>query len=166
MLELTLRLVFSLAVVLGLLALLARFGGRKFAGKRDAMIRVVHRQSISRGSAVSVVTVGSRVLVLGTTEHQVSVLAELDPEELDSAEVLSLVPGEVTEISTEPAAIAAAPTTSTVTADVRGSHRAATPAPGRRRKAPEATTGGALSGSVLSADTWKQALAAATRRAS
>ncbi|MBZ5737825.1 flagellar biosynthetic protein FliO [Nocardioides mangrovi] len=160
MLELTIRLVFSLAVVLGLLALLARFGGRKFAGRRDAMIRVVHRQAISRGTAVSVVAVGSRVLVLGTTEHQVRVLAELDPEEIEEADVLSLVPGEVetAESATQPLAIAPAE-------PVRGSHRAATPA-GGRRKAPQGATGGALSGSVLSTDTWRQALAAATRRAS
>ena len=165
MLELTLRLVFSLAVVLGLLALLARFGGRRFAGKRDALIRVVHRQAISRGTAVTVVTVGSRVLVLGTTEHQVRVLAELDPEELDSADVLSLVPDEVAATDS-PVTVPALSSSPVAPEPARGSHRAAS-APGRRRKAAEvSTSNGALTGSVLSTDTWKQALAAATRRAS
>src|SRR6478609_950398 len=90
MFELAIRLVFSLAVVLGLLLLLTKVGARRFRGNRDAMVQVLHRQHLSRGTAVSVVTVGSRVLVLGTTEHQVSVLAELDPE--DVAEHL---PGEL-----------------------------------------------------------------------
>src|SRR4051795_2907586 len=83
MLELTVRLVVSLAIVVGLLLLLVRFGGRKFRGQADALVRVVHRQPLSRTSAVAVVTVGSRVLVLGTTEHQVSILTELEPDELE-----------------------------------------------------------------------------------
>ena len=170
MLELTLRLVFSLAVVLGLLALLARVGGRRFKGGRDAMIRVVHRQAISRGSAISVVTVGSRVLVLGTTEQQVRVLAELDPEELEEADVLSLVPdGDSLEQAPELSVPTSGPAVAAVTRGAhRGSRRAEarpTAAQGRRRQA-AATNGGALTGSVLSADTWRQALAAATRRAS
>ena len=91
MLELALRLVLSLAVVLGLLALVAKVAARRFRGGQDALVQVVHRQQISRGAAVSVVTVGSRVLVLGTTEQQVRVLTELDPAELDE----DLTPGEV-----------------------------------------------------------------------
>ncbi|MEP9362265.1 flagellar biosynthetic protein FliO [Nocardioides sp. CN2-186] len=139
MLELVLRLVFSLAAVLGLLALLARFGARRFRGGRDSMIKVLHRQHISRGTAVSVVAVGSRVLVLGTTEHQVRVLAELDPDEIaDPADLLVLPP--VAEGDPEP--------------EVQ-------PAP----VVPAAPTG-QLAGSVLSIDTWRQALAAATRKAS
>lgn len=83
MLELTLRLVVSLAIVVGLLLLLARFGARRFHGQAGALVRVVHRQPLSRTSAVAVVTVGSRVLVLGTTEQQVSILTELEPEDLE-----------------------------------------------------------------------------------
>lgn len=89
MLELTIRLIVSLAIVVGLLLLLARFGARRFRGQAGAMVRVVHRQPLSRTSSVAVVTVGSRVLVLGTTEHQVSILTELEPEELD-LELLAL----------------------------------------------------------------------------
>lgn len=83
MVELVIRLVFSLAVVLGMLILLTRFSAKKFRGGSDALVRVVHRQPLSRTSAVAVVTVGSRVLVVGTTEHQVQLLTELDPEELE-----------------------------------------------------------------------------------
>ncbi len=79
MAELAIRLVASLAVIVGLLMLVVRFGGRRFRGSPDALVRVVHRQALGRNSAVSVVEVSGRLLVLGTTEQQVSVLAELEP---------------------------------------------------------------------------------------
>ena len=138
MLELTLRLVLSLALVLGLMMLLARLVSRRTGGQRGDLVTVLHRQPLSRGSSVSVVSVGSRVLVLGTTEQQVRVLAELDPEE-------------VPELSARP---------TTVLAPVRGSHRAEVPV------AAPARPSGPLAGSVLSPATWRQALSAATRRAS
>lgn len=156
MLELTIRLVFSLAIVLGLLLLLARFGGRRFRGNRDAMVRVLHRQALSRGSAVSVVAVGSRVLVLGTTEQQVRVLTELDPEEVaSSAPVLSLARAAADrEPETRKEGAGQAVPRDTSGASVRALVR------------PTGRPGGPLAGSVLSADTWRQALAAATRRSS
>ncbi len=138
MLELTLRLVFSLAAVLGLMLLLARLVGRRTRGQHGDLVRVLHRQPLSRGSSVSVVSVGSRVLVLGTTEHQVRVLTELDPDEARQPE----------------------PSGATALVPVRGSHRADAPTLAPARPA------GPLAGSVLSPATWRQALAAATRRAS
>jgi len=84
MVELTVRLIGSLAIVVGLLLVTVRIGGRRFKSRTDAPVRVVHRQALSRTSTVTVVEVGSRVLVLGTTEHQISVLAELDHTELES----------------------------------------------------------------------------------
>lgn len=179
MLELTLRLVVSLAVVVGLLLVLARFGSKKFRGGAGALVHVVHRQPLSRTSAVAVVTVGSRVLVLGTTEQQVSVLAELDPEELDLGEVIELDGYESTEpaaltLLSEPAVqteVLPAPPAPRSTGAHRGSHRAA-PAkqsttksakqPARRAAVVEAT--GPLAGSVLSAQTWRQAFNVATSR--
>jgi flagellar protein FliO/FliZ len=155
MLELTLRLVFSLAVVLGLLLLIAKISSRRFKGQHDSLVRVIHRQPLSRNNAVCVVAVGTRVLVLGTTEHQVRVLAELDPDEIE-------VPGEAPVL----AAVPPRPLTG-------GAHRAdgsrtaiALPAArgGARVAAP--VDDSALSGSILSPSTWKQALAAATKRAS
>src|SRR4051794_8150415 len=90
MVELGVRLVFSLAVVVGLLLVTVKLGARKFRPRKGAAVRIVHRQALSRGSAVAVVEVGGRTLVLGTTDHQVNVLAELDEGELDAPE-LSLV---------------------------------------------------------------------------
>src|SRR4051794_10543367 len=80
MAELVVRLVFSLGVVLGLLLLCVRLAGRRFQGKGDALVRVVHRQAISKSASVSVVNVAGRVLVLGTTDHGVRLLTELDAD--------------------------------------------------------------------------------------
>lgn len=160
MLELTLRLVLSLALVLGLMLLLARLVARRTGGQRGDLVTVLHRQPLTRGSSVSVVSVGSRVLVLGTTEQQVRVLAELDPDEV--------------EVPAKAAVPADRPTAALGTA--RGAHRADVPAPAlvpharpvsqsASQSAPRPGSG-ALAGSVLSPATWRQALAAATRRAS
>ncbi len=191
MAELVVRLVFSLAVVLGLLLLTARLGARRFKGRDDAPVRVLHRQALSRTSSVTVVTVGSRVLVLGTTEQQVRVLAELDPDELDELGGLAadaaagdeeLAP--VTHlVSSPPAGFAAvlhdrledAPSpvrrpASATPASARGRHAAPRPQALKHRGKAPATTSlpgqGALAGSVLSPQTWRQALQVLSRRAS
>ena len=140
MLELVVRLVVSLTVVVGLMLLLAKLSMRRFKSRGDALVRVVHRQALSRSSSISVVSVGSRVLVIGTTEQQVNLLTELDPEELEDADVTVLP--------------AASPPEQRAVAG--GKHALAT----RSSYAAQ----GALTGSLLSAQTWRQAFAAATRR--
>ena len=158
MLELTVRLIASLAVVVGLLLLLARFGGRRFRGRSGDLVRIVHRQPLTRTSAVAVVAVGSRLLVLGTTEQHVSILTELDPDELGElgselgGELGEVVSPDGTEVVLDIPRLTVAPA-----APRPGAHRAGTPA-----RAPQ----GALAGSVLSAQTWRQALAVATGKAS
>ncbi len=77
MIALTVRLVVSLAVVVGLLLLTARLGSRRFRSSTGAPVRVVHRQALSRSSSIAVVEVGARTLLLGTTEHQVNLLTDL-----------------------------------------------------------------------------------------
>ncbi len=76
------RLLGSLAVVVGLLLLIARGVNRRFKAPAGAAIQVVHRQALGRGQGVAVVAVGTRVLVLGTTEQQVTLLAEVEPDEV------------------------------------------------------------------------------------
>ncbi|WP_300682376.1 flagellar biosynthetic protein FliO [Nocardioides sp.] len=82
MLALGVRLLFSLAFVLGLLFLIARLANRRFKGRTGAPVQVVHRQQLSRSSSVAVVTVGTRVLVLGSTDQQVTLLTEVEPDEV------------------------------------------------------------------------------------
>ena len=141
MLELTLRLVASLAIVVGLLLLMARFGARKFRGQSGALVHVVHRQPLSRTSSVAVVTVGTRVLVLGTTEHQVSILTELDPEEIGEVDLEALDEEALPTPATAPRSDK--PMLADPLADARGP----------------------LAGSVLSPQTWRQAFQVATQAA-
>lgn len=174
MIELVVRLAFSLAVVLGLVTLLARLSAKRFRGSTDAPIRVVHRQALSRGAAVSVVSVGSRVLVIGTTEQQVSLLTELDPDELDEFAVdapeLALDEEDDFDIEAELAAARAARTASVPSLAVPPAVSLAPAAKAPRVAAARAASDraavaqGVLAGSALSAQTWRQAFAVATRR--
>lgn len=83
-----LRLVFSLAVVLVLMALLARFlqqrqlGAGGFSRQRRVPLQVLGRQGVGRAASVTVVDVAGSVLVLGVTEQSIQVLRELSEEEL------------------------------------------------------------------------------------
>lgn len=85
--ELLIRMVFSLAFVVGLLILISRVAATRFQGRSGSAIEVLHRQALSKSASVAVVSVAGRVLVLGTTEQAVSVLTELDPTELDPTEL-------------------------------------------------------------------------------
>jgi flagellar protein FliO/FliZ len=98
-----LRTLAALAIVLGLVWGLARLsrraqgGGGKISAKvgaragmfGEARITVVTKRSLSRSSGVAVVRVGDRTLVLGTTPHQVTLLAELAQDGVLSADQMS-----------------------------------------------------------------------------
>ena len=90
------RVVVSLGVVLAIMAgaaaVLRRTGvagtavaGRRGTRRRPVPVEVVARHGLSRGAFVTIVKMGGRALVLGVTEHQVSLLTEIDPAELESA---------------------------------------------------------------------------------
>lgn len=88
------RVVVSLGVVLvvmaGAAAVLRRSGvaGTAVSGRRGtrrkAPVEVIARHGLSRSASVAVVRLGGRALVLGVTEHQVSLLTEIDPAEFDA----------------------------------------------------------------------------------
>lgn len=204
MLELTLRLIASLALVVGLLLVVVRLGGRRFQGRADAPVRVVHRQALSRGSAVAVLEIGGRVLVVGATDHQVSMLTELDPDDLSATEgtsaaapfasaldsaldgalngvpngavrELHVVPERETDTRTDTRTATDTDTTTALDDLLAPTGTDAAPAPTAQRRggahAARRSTrsvrpgeGGPLTGSVLSPDTWKQAVAAARGR--
>jgi len=135
--ELALRVVFSLAVIIGLLILVAKYAGRRFKGHPGAAIQVVHRQQLTRNSAVTLVTVGGRALLLGVTDSQINLLTEVDPLELEIAEPdFDLDADEEFDLDLEPAEESPV-----------GIHPASGP----------------LAGSVLSPDTWRQAFTAISR---
>jgi flagellar protein FliO/FliZ len=79
LLELVLRIGFSLLIVFGLMWALARVARRPLSGRRGpGSLAVLHRQQLSRGSALAVVQVGDRAMVLGVTDQHVSLLGETD----------------------------------------------------------------------------------------
>lgn len=78
-LELVMRIGFSLLVVFGLLWGLAKVLRKPLGGKRGVgALAILSRQQLSRGSAVAVVQVHDRALILGVTDQQVSLLGEAD----------------------------------------------------------------------------------------
>lgn len=191
MAELVVRLIFSLAVVLGLLLLLAKLGMRRNRGRAGSPVRVLHRQALSRTSAVTVVTVGSRLLVLGVTEQQVRILTELEAGELEDLGELGdldtdvdLTPVARLVSATAPGrAATGAVFSETLNAELsqrtetdpltpagprRGRHAAdRTRRPARGRSVPTAGVArGPLNGSVLSPQTWRLAVQAVSGRAS
>jgi flagellar biosynthetic protein FliO len=86
--ELLVRLVFSLGIILGLLLLAAKVARRNgrtlrlpgigsFGGKRrDPVINVIERTSLSKNASLAVVQVGDRTMVVGITDHEVSLLTD------------------------------------------------------------------------------------------
>jgi flagellar protein FliO/FliZ len=165
MLGLVLRVLLSLAVVLGLFWMVARTGSRRLGGRDRALIRVRGRQALSRGSSLAVVEVGSRLLVVGVSDGGVRLLTEMDPAEL--------APGAQTPEVTHEVADAAsgnetAPDGDFQAAYERASAEVATQAPTRvaetAAERPVAAVQGPLGGSLLSASTWRQAWGTATGR--
>ncbi len=163
--ELAIRLAGSLALVVGLLLLIARTVNKRFKAPAGATIQVVARQAIGRGQGLAVVAVGTRVLVVGTTEQQVTLLAEVEPDEVgldltagladfDGAEGIDAEDADIEDAETEDA-------------DAQGQSAGNTRRPvGVPRTIPKPNAN-ALAGSVLSPQTWKDAMAAVTgKRAS
>ena len=79
------RLVLSLAFIGAVLWFAARFAQKRGLGQGNGLIEVVARQRMGRTSTVNVVRIADVVLVVGATEEQVTLLAEVDAEAIDLA---------------------------------------------------------------------------------
>jgi len=83
------QLVIGLGVVLGVIALVAkvlrgRAGLAMGPGRRQGVLAVIGRQSLTKGTSVAVVRAGQRFYLLGITPQSVRSLGELDPAELET----------------------------------------------------------------------------------
>jgi flagellar protein FliO/FliZ len=123
------RLVLCLGFIAAVLLYASKMAKKRGLGGATGVIEVVARQRMGRTSTVSVLRVAGRVLVVGSTEEQVTLLAEVEDEELQTALAAQLRP------------VAA-------DADADGVAAPAT----RRMPVPAGT--GALAGSVLDKGTW------------
>ncbi|WP_413601991.1 FliO/MopB family protein [Curtobacterium sp. Curtsp57] len=182
-LVITLRVALSLGVVLALMWVLHRrvskgqFGaGKKPRGRRSAAVEVVARQGIGGKASVVVVDVEGERLVLGVTEHGVSLLTSGAAPAPD----LTIVTGPVA-LPSVPRAARTEPVEPAVGADAFRAElarhdqaaaslpsEAAEPPPmrprNRRAQRTVVPTSAQLQGSILSADTWRQAAAALRSR--
>ncbi|WP_448625375.1 flagellar biosynthetic protein FliO [Geodermatophilus sp. URMC 64] len=86
------RLFLSLAFVAGVLWFAARLAKKRGLGQGSGLIEVVARQRMGRSSTVNVVRIGDTCLVVGATEEQVTLLAEVDAETVDAAVAARQVP--------------------------------------------------------------------------
>ena len=79
------RLILSLGFIAVVLLYAARLAKKKGLGQGNGLIEVVARQRMGRSSTVNVVRIADVVLVIGATEEQVTLLAEVDAEAVDTA---------------------------------------------------------------------------------
>src|SRR3954451_11422595 len=94
------RLVLSLAFVGGVLWFAARLAKKRgLGGTGNGLIEVVARQRMGRASTVNVVRIGDVCLVVGATEEQVTLLAEVDPETVESAVRTKQAPRQLTPVA-------------------------------------------------------------------
>lgn len=146
-LGLMLRVGLSFTFVLGLMWFAARMLRGKMAARGSGVLEVLARQQVGRGASVAVVRVADRALVVGVTEHGISILGEPISD-------LSLLIDPATQ--GEPPTIAGQAAAGRVGI---GADRSAAAVGSRPTAAlPAANADGALRGSVLSPSTWRQAL--------
>lgn len=131
------RLVLSLAFVGAVLWFGARLAKKRgLGGAGGGLIEVVARQRMGRSSTLSVVRIADVTLVVGATEQQITLLAEMDGEVVDTA----LRERETARVTRLPAAVT----------DGDPAEPAAARAPVPMRT----TSTGALSGSVFDKNGW------------
>ena len=142
------RMSVSLVAVLGLVWLVTRWL-RRSRGAAGGGVSVLSRTPIGAKAGVAVVRVGERALVVGVTEHQVSLLTEVPLEEV--APERATTPTTI-EIPAQPAA--------SFDEALAAEAGAARPGAAPQLVGTEAPAGRAplLAGSALSPATWTQAL--------
>src|SRR5687768_14434666 len=79
------RLVLSLVFIGAVLLFAARVAKKRGLGQGNGLIEVLARQRMGRTSTVNVVRIADVVLVVGATEEQITLLAEVDADAVDAA---------------------------------------------------------------------------------
>ena len=133
------RLVLSLLFVAGVLWFAARLAKKRGLGGGAGVIEVVARQRMGRTSSVTVLRIADVVLVVGATDENITLLAEMDGDSV--AQVLSASRG-------TPRGQVVANTADELDHDLHDEEPRRRPAPVARAQS------GALAGSVLDRDAW------------
>lgn len=172
MAELVLRIIFSLAIVAGLLWTIARVLRKPMAKKAAGAMSVLARQQLGRNVSVAVIRVADQAFVVGVTEQQISMLAETDlvaveeaiaangPERRSSVRVDDLAAIEPASADVAAMTENAASESELVNVSIALDEPSEADGPrtrGRHAAAPvKADPQGALAGSALSPQTWMQ----------
>ncbi|TFC02803.1 flagellar biosynthetic protein FliO [Cryobacterium adonitolivorans] len=179
-----LRVILSLAVVLGLLWVLQRRLSRGAGSRTNNVVTVVGRQGLGQKASVVVVDVDGRRFVLGVTEQSISVLHDAEAELGAAAESRTVRAGAGNDRSavafarslhaasggptlvptagdekTTAAPATAAPATAAPATAAPATTEPATEPPLTFRPRRDRSTGGRLGGSILSPSTWQQTAA-------
>jgi flagellar protein FliO/FliZ len=153
--ELTIRIVFSLFVVIALMVGMAKLARKPLGIRRGGgLIEVLGRQQLSRGASVAVVRIADKAMVLGVTDGQVSLISEADLTTIEEYQPEPQVKREPLSLES----LDAAAGNPTADSPATGRPTTGSPVAGRPGGAIAGSPGGALGGSVLSPDTWKQTL--------
>ena len=165
---LALRVIVSLAVVLGVLWYLQKKLSKRGVGKTAAgkAVTLIGRQAVGPKASVAVVEIEGRRLVLGVTEHSVTVLHSAEhPAERHLAERTAVHPFEVS--MNEVQAPVYPDNVRPITAPVPIRAVVSTPAAAsgspelrRPRGSHRSQPNSRIAGSILSPETWRQASAA------
>lgn len=150
---LVLRVVVALGVVLAVIWVAHRRVSRMRARtKRTGLVQLVARQSLAPKASMVIVDADGRRLVLGVTEHAVSVLSDR-PAPVADADFDAVLAAAVAPDSTSLEASAVAPARTALEAS------ASVPAPAASAAPSAPASHGSRRGSILSAETWKRSLA-------
>jgi flagellar protein FliO/FliZ len=102
------RLILSLGFIAIVLLYAARLAKKKGLGQGNGVIEVIARQRMGRSSTVNVVRIADVVLVIGATEEQITFLAEVDSDAIDTALTERRVPAPRAASAAVPGAVAPA----------------------------------------------------------
>ncbi len=149
------RLLVSLAVVLGVLWLVARRMNRRGGRRRQSPIEILGRQQLGRHSAIALVRVAEQTLVLGVTEGAVSLLTTADFEDVDGVPAADERASRVAPRRQADLRLAGS-VAAHEDADASGSRTSGVGAGADPQRSGSPLSGSGLSGSALSPGTWRQ----------
>ena len=150
-----LRVVLSLAVVLGLLWVLQRRLNRGAGSRAANAVTVVGRQGVGQKASVVVVDVDGRRFVLGVTEQSINVLHAGHTE----APAVNGLPAETDAPTGADLLTGAEPADRSAAVFARSLHAVETADPLLRPRRDRSHSTGKLGGSILSPSTWQQTAA-------
>lgn len=164
------RMLLALVLVLGVMWALARWARKPLGGgKTDRVMTVLARQQISRSSSVTVLRLMDRALVLGVTEQGVRLITETELGPIEEALAASSVSSrrsrsrgmadEIVEADDSGELVSLEGAHGQLPAELELAAQRLLPSkrqPARQHQRPAKR--GALDGSVLSPNTWRQVI--------